>query len=82
MMERAAESLDTCARDEREIAGLTLSLSETQFRRFKRRLYAFRQELLQAAVDEGADSARPTRVVQINLQMFPLTERDPGSEAS
>jgi uncharacterized protein (TIGR02147 family) len=81
MLERAAESLDTCEREEREVAGLTLSLSEAQFRELKRTLYRFRQELLQAAVD-GAETETPTRVVQVNFQMFPLTELVSGSDES
>lgn len=81
MMERAAESLDTCGREEREIAGLTLSLSEAQVKKLKRTLYRFRQELLQAAID-AAESETPTRVVQVNFQMFPLTELVSGSDES
>lgn len=71
MMERAAGALDDVPREEREIASLTLGLSEAQFRDFKRRLYELRQELLQASLDR--QTGAPTRVVQINFQMFPLS---------
>jgi uncharacterized protein (TIGR02147 family) len=81
MLERAAEALDHCSRDEREIAGLTLSVSRRQLADFKRRLYEFRQELVQIAVDASKHEA-PTDVVQINFQLFPLTEQEPRDEGS
>lgn len=79
MLLRAADALDQCSREEREIAGLTLSVSRRQLADFKRRLYEFRQELVQIAVD-GAKSEAPTDVVQINLQLFPLTEQETRDE--
>jgi uncharacterized protein (TIGR02147 family) len=75
MLARAADALDQCSREEREVAGLTLSVSRRQLADFKRRLYEFRQELVQIAVD-GAKSEAPTDVVQINFQLFPLTEQE------
>lgn len=81
MLERAQEALDHCSRDEREIAGLTLSVSRRQLADFKRRLYEFRQELVQLAV-EASKSEAPTDVVQINFQLFPLTEQEPRDEGS
>jgi len=81
MLERAAEALDHCSRDEREVAGLTLSVSRRQLADFKRRLYEFRQELVQIAVDASKHEA-PTDVVQINFQLFPLTEQEPRDEGS
>jgi uncharacterized protein (TIGR02147 family) len=73
MLERAAEALDTCERDEREIAALTLSLTRSQLADFKRRVYEFRQELIQVAVD-AAQEQQPTDVVQVNFQVFPMTQ--------
>lgn len=69
MMERAAEALDTVPREEREIASLTLCLSEAQQRTLKQRLSQLRRELLHEYTT-GADA---TRVVQVNFQMFPLS---------
>ena len=80
MLERAAEALDTFGREEREVAGLTLSLSTEQYRNFKQRLYQFRQELLQDALDAEEGAGKPAHVVQINLQMFPLTDLKQGSQ--
>jgi uncharacterized protein (TIGR02147 family) len=77
MLERAADALDHVEREQREIASLTLSLSEAQFHAFKQRLYEVRQELLQASLDREA--GQPDRVVQINFQMFPLARTNEGN---
>ena len=71
MMSRAAESLDNVPRDEREISSLTLCVSHEVLLQLKERIREFRRELLEVAELEG----RPERVVQINFQLFPLSER-------
>lgn len=84
MMERAAAALDDVPRDEREIAALTLTVSPRQAAELKRRLYAFRQELLHDSLnahsdspvgDDAASEAR-SEVIQINFQLFPLTYKE------
>jgi uncharacterized protein (TIGR02147 family) len=72
MMERAAEALDVVPRDEREIASLTLCLSDAQLAELKQRLERLREELLHV-FQSDADARR---VVQVNLQMFPLTGKE------
>jgi len=69
MLERAAEALDGVPRDQREIASLTLCLSQAQLQALKQRLAKLRGELL-LEFTSGADA---TRVVQVNFQMFPLS---------
>jgi uncharacterized protein (TIGR02147 family) len=69
MMERAAEALDLVPREQREIASLTLCLSQEQLRSLKRELSEFRHDLLHRYA--AGEDAR--RVVQLNLQLFPLT---------
>lgn len=69
MMERAADAIDLVPREQREIASLTLCLSAEQLSELKRELAQFRSDLLQRYAT--ADDAK--RVVQLNLQMFPLT---------
>ena len=81
MLERAADALDLCERDDREIASLTLSVSRQQLAELKRRLYQFRQELLEDAFEQVGD-APATDVVQINFQLFPLTELGARDEES
>ena len=72
MMERAAEALEVVPRDEREIASLTLCLSDAQVGELKQRLERLREELLHV-FQSDADARR---VVQVNLQMFPLTVKE------
>ena len=82
MMARAAEALDHVEREQREIASLTLSLSASQFKAFKERLYEVRQELLQASLETDRSGGPPDRVVQINFQMFPLARVVEGNSES
>lgn len=71
MMERAADALDRVTRNEREISSVTLCVSEDALLALKQRIEEFRNELLQLAEQHGT----PERVVQINFQLFPLTQR-------
>jgi uncharacterized protein (TIGR02147 family) len=68
MMRLAAESLDRVPRDEREIASVTLCISQAQMLELKADIEQFEQQLLQRYGSEQAE-----RVVQVNLQMFPLS---------
>ena len=68
MMARAADSIETIDRSEREISGLTVALSDEGFAMFKSKIQALRAELLElSAHEKGAE-----RVVQFNFQAFPL----------
>lgn len=71
MMERASDALDHVPREEREISSLTLCLSEAQVAKLKERLWRLREELLH--IFQSDDDAE--RVVQVNFQMFPLSEK-------
>jgi uncharacterized protein (TIGR02147 family) len=68
-MERAAEAIDLVPREQREIASLTLCLSERRLRELKAQLAKLRDELLH----EYTADADARRVVQVNFQMFPLS---------
>jgi uncharacterized protein (TIGR02147 family) len=71
MMRHAADALDRVPREEREIASLTLCIGERELERLKEELVSFRKSLLQRyQADERAE-----RVVQINLQLFPLSRK-------
>lgn len=72
MMERAAAAIDLVPREQREIASLTLCLSPSRMGALKRRLEQLRAELLH----EFTADADAVRVVQLNLQMFPLSIDD------
>ncbi len=77
MMDRATASIDLVPAEERDISSLTLCVGEDGVRRLKSRLQRFRRELLEQSELEDD----PTRVVQINFQLFPLsTELSPRDE--
>jgi uncharacterized protein (TIGR02147 family) len=70
MMRMAAESIDRFPQRARDISALTLCLDKEGLREVKERLRAFRRELL-----ELSEVARkPRQVVQINIQLFPLSD--------
>jgi uncharacterized protein (TIGR02147 family) len=71
MMALAADALDHVPREQREIASLTLCLSEPQLQALKAELEALRRELLHR-YETQSDAAR---VVQLNLQLFPLSRK-------
>ena len=74
MMQHAIESIDRVPRSERDISALTLCVSRDGLSRLKQRIQAFRRELVGI---EGADG-RGEIVVQINFQLYPLTQVDDG----
>ncbi|MBN2196763.1 MAG: TIGR02147 family protein [Polyangiaceae bacterium] len=71
MLERAAAAIDEIPREEREISSLTLCVSHDVLLDLKERIREFRRELLQLAELGGP----PERVVQLNFQLFPLSEK-------
>jgi uncharacterized protein (TIGR02147 family) len=71
MMAHAAEAIDRVPRAEREIASLTLCLSEQRLLVLKSELEEIRRDLLQRYQSDGESE----RVVQVNLQMFPLSRK-------
>ncbi len=72
MMRQARESLDEIAGPERDISSVTLAIRRRDFARLKERLQLMRKELLNLA----AESGEAEEVVQINMQLFPLTGRE------
>ncbi|MEN0068320.1 MAG: TIGR02147 family protein [Myxococcota bacterium] len=72
MMDRAAAALDALPPRERDISSVTLCLGPEAMQRMKERIRAFRRELLQMSASEE----EPQQVIQVNLQLFPLTQAD------
>jgi len=70
MLKLAAATIDRFKAAERDISGLTLSIERKRFSEIKSRVVEFRKELLALAGDEN----EPDQVVQVNIQLFPLTE--------
>lgn len=71
MIALAQRALDQLPREERDISSVTLCVAEATLPLVKRKLEELRQELLQLAEAETA----PERVVQLNLQFFPLSRK-------
>ncbi len=71
MLQRASVAIETISREEREIASLTLCVSEKRLQEIKQQIRSFRQQLLQTAEEDDT----PERVVQVNFQLFPLSKR-------
>lgn len=69
-MQRAVAAMQTVPAEERYISALTLSVSAATLADVRRRVFEFRQEL--AALCD-ADPA-PNQIIQLNLQLFPLSQ--------
>jgi uncharacterized protein (TIGR02147 family) len=69
-MQRAIASIDLVPRAERDISALTMCVSREGLLRLKQRVQDFRRELVGL---EGADG-RGEIVVQVNFQLYPLTQ--------
>ncbi len=70
MIRLAAEAIERFPAAERDIGALTLGIPAERFAEFRNRIMAFRRELLAMACEDD----RPDRVIQVNIQLFPLTK--------
>lgn len=70
MLERARDAIELIPREEREISSVTVCVSQKRLLELKRQLREFRQQLLRTAEQDD----EPERVVQINVQLFPLSK--------
>lgn len=71
MMARAADAMDLVPKEERDISSLTFTCSEATIDEVKRRIVAFRKELIALLADEQNEE----RVAQLNIQLFPLSRK-------
>jgi uncharacterized protein (TIGR02147 family) len=72
MMIRAAESIDSVPASERDISSLTFCFSKNGMSELKKRIGSFRQEIIELAEAQSV----PHQVLQLNLQLFPLSITD------
>jgi uncharacterized protein (TIGR02147 family) len=70
MMGRAAASIDEFPPQQRDISSLTLCLGADRLAELKARIARFRRELLEMSLEDDD----PAEVIQINFQLFPLTD--------
>jgi uncharacterized protein (TIGR02147 family) len=69
MIRLGDEAIERHPSQERDISALTLGISRERLPELKQKIAAFRRELLELA----ARDEEPQQVVQINFQLFPLT---------
>jgi uncharacterized protein (TIGR02147 family) len=69
MLLKAAASIDEVASERRDISSVTMLVGEGGMRRLKDKIRRFRRELLELALTEP----KPTQVIQMNFQIFPLS---------
>ena len=70
LLDKAKESIINIPAKEREIAALTMTLSNEDFKKLKTILQEFRKQI----IEEFAEAKNPERVAQFNMQLFPLSE--------
>ena len=76
MIKMADAAIDRYPSDKRDISGVTLSITQKDIPRIKKRIAQFRKAILEEFVcDEN-----PDQVIQINVQMFPLSKTDKGDQ--
>lgn len=76
MIHLAEQAISRFPADERDISALTLSLDSRRLSELKQKIYEFRRQLLQ---QYGQDEA-VNQVVQINIQLFPVSQPKDESE--
>jgi len=72
MMRRAESAIDLFPASQRDLSSLTLCLDRQGLSELKRRLQTFRQEILAFA----STQSDPKQVIQLNLQLFPLSKEE------
>jgi uncharacterized protein (TIGR02147 family) len=77
MLERASASMELVRAADRDISALTFCVDNATLHELKSRLQAFRKELV-GLLSERETSG--TRVVQLNMQLFPLSQPIPGGD--
>jgi len=75
MLELTKVILERLPAERRDISALTLGIQKTRLPQLKKMVQNFRQELLKFVAEEES----PEEVVQVNIQMFPLTREEAGS---
>jgi uncharacterized protein (TIGR02147 family) len=71
MLSKAGESINKVSREERDISSLTLSLTDEEYKSFKKQVSEFRKNLLM----QFSNGPEKRRVFQFNFQLFPLTKQ-------
>lgn len=71
MAKLASESVENIAKEERDISGMTMGVSEEVYNKLREEIRLFRQKVMKiVSEDEQVD-----RVYRLNFQLFPLSEK-------
>lgn len=73
-MELAKSAMDNLPREERSLSTVTLSLPADGYQMIEEKIKCLRRELLEIA----KNNPNPTRVVQVNFQIIPVSKVMPG----
>lgn len=73
MIDLAKHAIEKINPEERDISGVTFSISREKYSLLKSEFQAFRKKIMQIASDDGLSSEM---VVRCNLQLFPLTKEE------
>jgi len=72
------EVMDKVSGARRDVSTLTLGVAKGRIPQLKKKIQDFRQEVLKLV----ADDSEPDEVVQLNIQLFPLTHEPPKAQES
>lgn len=72
MMQLATESISTVPSEERDITSATVGIHQGDLAQVKKKIEAFRKSLL---AEMEARDKKPDRIYQLNIQLFPVTEK-------
>ena len=71
LLNLATQVLDDVPSSRRDVSTMTLGIARERLPQIKKKIQEFRQEILKLV----ASDVEPEEVVQLNIQMFPLTSQ-------
>jgi uncharacterized protein (TIGR02147 family) len=70
-LDLARRALDRYTSIERDVSGVTMSLSDNGFEQIKKEIQSFRKRIVEIASRDSNEE----RAFQLNIQLFPLSKR-------
>jgi uncharacterized protein (TIGR02147 family) len=77
LLDLTQEVLSTVPAEQRDVSTLTLGIKKTHIPQLKEEVRAFRKKILEIVADENATE----EVVQMNIQIFPVTQKEASEES-
>jgi uncharacterized protein (TIGR02147 family) len=77
MIELGKQSITTITEDERDVSALQIAADDALFEKIKHEVRAFRKHLLALAANhkQAKEAAQHEHIVQLNMQLFPVSEK-------